>query len=78
MIKQMHLYQSQGVPKENKIVNEQEQNKPVNEGDQSFADQPTSQEPSPESENKSSSENKEGVDKEKNTIINKEKGIDPK
>ncbi len=66
-------------PKEKKIVNEQEQNKPVNEGDQPFEETDPSLKESlkKEKDETTSDSNEEITNKGDNDILNKDPGIQP-
>lgn len=66
-------------PKEKKIVNEQEQNKPVNTGDQPFEEEdPALKENQPKEKEQSTTENNEEItNKGDSNILNKDPGIQP-
>lgn len=65
-------------PKEKKIVNEQEQNKPVNTGDQPFEEEePAIKEPKKEKDESASTNNDDITNKGDSDILNKNPGIQP-
>lgn len=74
-----HSSTGSGDPKEKKIVNEQEQNKPVNAGDQPFEDEDT---PNKENQKTGKNETAASIDdsitnKGDNEILNKDEDIKP-
>ena len=66
-------------PKEKKIVNEQEQNKPVNVGDQPFEEENpvTKENQRKEKDETSTADDDEITNKGDNDILNKDPGIQP-
>ena len=66
-------------PKEKKIVNEQEQNKPVNTGDQPFEQEDFAKKENQPKENEETTleNNDEITNKGENDILNKDQGIQP-
>lgn len=65
-------------PKEKKIVNEQEQNKPVNAGDQPFEEESSLTENQRKEKNETPVANEDEItNKDDNDILNKDPGILP-
>jgi len=75
-----HYSQGGGDPKEKKIVNEQEQNKPVNTGDQPFENEDPAIKGKEKSEKKDTTTNTKTndiVNKGDEDILNKDPDINP-